>query len=87
MSDDYRPLLTDFGCSKILNVKGFTTDLKYSLKYTAPELLELPLESGGADNNGEQKRGTPTTKETDVWAFSMVGAEVRHSCSVFYQAH
>jgi serine/threonine protein kinase len=76
ISDDFRPLITDFGCSKILKMNGFTTDLKASLKYMAPELMDV-FGVDDVDVNGKKKSGTPSTKETDVWAFGLVGAEVR----------
>ncbi|KAJ3543690.1 hypothetical protein NMY22_g3050 [Coprinellus aureogranulatus] len=82
MSDDLRPLLTDFGCSKILGVRGYTTDLKTSMKYLAPELMSLAAD-GWVDSKGKKKSGTPTTKETDVWAFGLVCAEIVGGQEVF----
>ncbi|TEB26738.1 kinase-like protein [Coprinellus micaceus] len=82
ISDDFRPLITDFGCSKILKMKGFTTDLKASLKYMAPELMDV-FGVDDVDANGKKKSGTPSTKETDVWAFGLVGAEIIGSQEVF----
>ena len=75
MSDVFTPLITGFGCCKMLDVRGSAMDFWTSTKYTALELLDLPVEYEGIDNNGQEEGSTPTTKATDVWAFGMVGAE------------
>ncbi|TEB23895.1 kinase-like protein [Coprinellus micaceus] len=77
ISDDFRPLLTDFGFSKILYRREFDADPEFTLQYAAPEILGLPVENEGAGGNGQER--IVSTKETDVWAFGMVGAEVRFS--------
>ncbi|TEB26735.1 hypothetical protein FA13DRAFT_1737159 [Coprinellus micaceus] len=81
ISDDFRPLLTDFSFSKILYRREFDADLEFTLQYAAPEILDLPVENEGAGGNGQERIGS--TKETDVWAFGMVGAEIVGGQEVF----
>jgi serine/threonine protein kinase len=69
-SGDHKPLISDFGSSKILKVNGFTTNVAYSWKYLA---IELMIE---AQNDRTPEHGTMTTQRSDVWAFGMVCAEV-----------
>lgn len=76
MSDDLKPLLTEFGCSKFLGVEDYTMEFESSMTYLAPELMTLS-EPPWVDSKGKKKNGTPTTKETDVWAIGLACAEVR----------
>ena len=66
MDDDGAPLLSDFGRSRLIEHKGFTTAaVAGSVRQMAPELLD-------PDDNVVVK----VTKEGDVYAFSMVVLEV-----------
>jgi serine/threonine protein kinase len=65
IDDDGVPRLSDFGQSKFVDHKGFTTPLAVSARYTAPELMETHYGS--------------LTYETDVFAFSMLALEVSDS--------
>ncbi|KAJ3543684.1 hypothetical protein NMY22_g3049 [Coprinellus aureogranulatus] len=76
MSDDLRPLITGFGCSKTLGVVGNTTGMRFSSKYLAPELIDLAEDEWVGTE-------APTTKETDVWAFGLVCAEIVGGQEVF----
>ncbi|TEB26739.1 kinase-like protein [Coprinellus micaceus] len=82
MSNEGKPLLTDFGCSKVLGVDGYTTELKSSLMYLSPELMDI-LGLEFVDSKGKKQKGTPTTKASDVWAFGLVGAEILGGSEVF----
>lgn len=66
MNHEGRPLLSDFGVSRIIvesvTITG-TASLKGNLRYMAPELLKEP------PMNPNHKLHT---KESDVWAFGMV---------------
>ncbi|KAJ3571979.1 hypothetical protein NP233_g3387 [Leucocoprinus birnbaumii] len=62
MSDENRPLLCDFGCSSIINMRGFTTKLAGTVRYRAPELLEETVTSPNAS--------------TDVCAFGLTAFEI-----------
>jgi serine/threonine protein kinase len=75
VGDDGRPLLSDFGCAKIVGERGFTTTQPaYTEPYLAPELFETILQW---DNQGlEDNDMTLTTKKSDIYAFAMVGLEV-----------
>ncbi|KAF7430853.1 hypothetical protein PC9H_006567 [Pleurotus ostreatus] len=44
MDEEYRPLLCDFGRSRIIGMDGFETALASSQHYTAPELLNSPTQ-------------------------------------------
>lgn len=58
--DDGYPLLCDFGRSKILTQRGFTTKPAGACRYQAPELLQ----------------GTGPNKSTDIYAFALSSYEV-----------
>ncbi|TFK38500.1 kinase-like domain-containing protein [Crucibulum laeve] len=63
------PVLCDFGCSKILEVRGFTTSFAGAYRYMAPELFTSMIDPE-ADVN------PVLTKETDIYSFSMVCVEI-----------
>lgn len=67
---DGRPLLCDFGRSKILDHAGFTTIFAGAARYMAPELLS-------PEDDADEEFTPVITKETDVYGFGMVGLEVR----------
>ncbi|KIM79503.1 hypothetical protein PILCRDRAFT_10333 [Piloderma croceum F 1598] len=64
MDNEGNPRLSDFGRSKIINTKGFTTQFSGSTRYLAPELAahEDPCKA--------------MSKECDVFAFAMLTLEV-----------
>jgi serine/threonine protein kinase len=81
ISDDGKALLADFGRSKFVDHRGFTTTFSGSARYLAPELVEpeADLENTddaylGVENQAETMQNL--TKETDVFAFSMVTLEI-----------
>ncbi|KIM73793.1 hypothetical protein PILCRDRAFT_718339 [Piloderma croceum F 1598] len=79
MDDDGTPLLSDFGRSKFIDHRGFTTAFAGSARYMAPELTAAePDVVYGEDEHGTyENQGTPNlTKETDVFAFSMLALEI-----------
>jgi len=73
VSDEGRPLICDFGRSKILEVKGFTTTtVAGTIRYMAPELTPDGLPELALDSF------VPIlTQKSDVYAFGMVGLEVQ----------
>lgn len=75
LADDGKPLLSDFGRSKIINQRGFTTTtITGSLRFLAPELMKADAEPANSDEpDGFMQI---LSKEADVYAFSMVGVEV-----------
>jgi serine/threonine protein kinase len=69
IDDDGTPLLCDFGRSRFIGQRGFTTEFAGTVRYLAPELIDC------ASNNA-----TPlVTEETDIYAFSMAALEVNIS--------
>lgn len=71
-------VLADFGRSKLIDHRGFTTSFAGSSRYLAPELMENEEEIG-IDDYDDDPADDPMpnlTKETDVYAFSMVIIEV-----------
>ncbi|KAF8736484.1 hypothetical protein AX14_014467 [Amanita brunnescens Koide BX004] len=74
IADDGRPLLSDFGRSRIINQRGFTTMVTGSIRYMAPEIIWQDGESGESDNDDNFL--PIVTKESDVYAFSMVAVEI-----------
>jgi len=68
VDDNGTPQLSDFGQSKLVDRRGFTTaTFTGSTRYMAPELL--PTES-------EDEVLPKVTKESDVYGFSMVALEI-----------
>jgi serine/threonine protein kinase len=66
VNSDGRPLLSDFGISRIViesNTVTGTTSLRGNVRYMAPELLGLQV---------AESKHQFHTKESDVWAFGMV---------------
>ncbi|KXN83008.1 Serine/threonine-protein kinase CTR1 [Leucoagaricus sp. SymC.cos] len=58
--DDGRPLLCDFGRSRILDTRGFATRPAGVARYQAPEVHQ----------------GLPSTKASDVYAFGITSCEI-----------
>jgi serine/threonine protein kinase len=80
MSDDGIPLLADFGRSKFIDHRGFTTSFAGSARYLAPELVSDEPDIDDSDvayqTLDQQAPASNLTKETDVFAFSMVALEI-----------
>jgi serine/threonine protein kinase len=81
MSDDGTPLLADFGRSKFIDHRGFTTAFSGSARSLAPELLAAEADLDNTDDAydavANQTDPMPNlTKETDVFGFSMVALEI-----------
>lgn len=64
------PRICDFGISKIINCKGFTTSSVGTALYMAPELFCV------ADSTAEEYSPS-TTKSSDVYSFALLALEVR----------
>lgn len=63
------PYICDFGRSRVIEHRGYTTGLIGSAAYMAPELL-------AASNDEEQAAShLNLTKASDVYGFAMVGLE------------
>lgn len=78
INDDGKGVLADFGRSKLIDHRGYTTSFAGSSRYLAPELLEY-VEELGIDDYEDSVADDPMpnlTKQTDVYAFSMVIIEV-----------
>ena len=81
MSDDGIPLLADFGRSKFIDHRGFTVAFSGSARYLAPEILAAEADLNDTDDAYDAAANDvdpipKLTKETDVFAFSMVALEV-----------
>jgi len=68
MDDEGNPRLADFGRSKLVDRRGFTTAFAGSARYLAPELTAEELGEG-------------MTTKTDVFAFAMLALEVSNPLS------
>jgi len=64
-----RPLLCDFGHSKIIGMRGFTTGTKGTRRYMAPELL-------GSECSDLDNFDPVLTLECDIYGLGMVGLEI-----------
>jgi serine/threonine protein kinase len=83
MSDDLKPRLANFGSCKILGDAASGDDpiqQEPSPAYSSPEVNLIEGENSDSNELPAPQVSTETpadTKETDVWAFGLVGAEVR----------
>jgi serine/threonine protein kinase len=73
IDDKGTPLLCDFGRSKLIDHRGFTTLFAGSARYMAPELTATESD---VDFEFASESFPILTKATDVFAFSMVALEV-----------
>jgi len=64
------PRISDFGISKILNRRGFTTPNVGTLPYMAPELFWI------VNSDAHQERYPSTTKSSDVYSFGLLALEI-----------
>ncbi|KAJ2912857.1 hypothetical protein MD484_g7549, partial [Candolleomyces efflorescens] len=80
VGDNGAPLLCDFGRSKFIARRGYTTEFTGTYRYLAPELLDSPVDSSEGDEPPEPS----TTKETDVYAFALIGVEVSKNFVLVY---
>lgn len=79
IDDEGIPRLSDFGRSKFIDHRGFTTTLAGSARYMAPELIAAESDEdyeGDAFEALENQAPPSLTKETDIFAFSMVVLEI-----------
>jgi hypothetical protein len=74
MSESGEPLLADFGRSKVIGHSGYTTDFACVWRYLASEIMD---DAASAYSIQDSKKQPITTKATDIWAFGLVGVEVR----------
>lgn len=77
------PCLCDFGRSKIINHRGYTTGIAGTTRFLAPELLAGPADNNGPDQPETQPQPQLTTA-TDIYAFSMVVLQILTSIMPFY---
>ncbi|KAJ7048293.1 kinase-like domain-containing protein [Mycena amicta] len=68
--------ICDFGISKILGCKGFTTRPSGTPQYLAPELFFV------IHDDGSMGRPSPTTQESDVYAFALVALQILTSAPI-----
>jgi hypothetical protein len=69
--------LCDFGRTKLVGHRGFTTIFAGATAYLAPELLKVAGPTHEHDETPEPEGYVPElSKETDVYGFSMVALEV-----------
>lgn len=88
VDDDLSPRLADFGQSRIVERRGFTTAFTGTSRYLAPELtivsddmLDIPSPNAEgfeeSDTNNTVSDVIRVTEESDIYAFAMVILEVR----------
>ncbi|KAJ7304677.1 TKL/TKL-ccin protein kinase, partial [Mycena albidolilacea] len=64
------PCITDFGISKVLSARGFTTCSVGTAPYMAPELFFV------LDGTTEKETSPNTTKSSDVYSFALMVLEI-----------
>jgi serine/threonine protein kinase len=95
VGDDCEPLLCDFGRSRIIGNRGFTTRVLGVLAYQAPELIHV-MEEAATDAETDEEvpvDDSPIDKEifsdklttkTDVYAYAMVALEIFTGKAPYY---
>jgi serine/threonine protein kinase len=77
------PCICDFGVSRIIDCRGFTTDFVGTAPFMAPELFPDSDEED-IDSDVENSNFRPmVTKETDIYAYGLVALQVRSSGRYF----
>jgi serine/threonine protein kinase len=74
IDDNKNPRLCDFGRSKIVDHKGYTTIFTGSVQYIAPELLQFV--QTGTTLNGNDAQVPDLTKESDIYSLGIVALEM-----------
>lgn len=75
--------LSDFGISRILTTKGYTTDAAFcSCRWSSTELLGIENDEG--DDQDGSTFSHLRTEASDVWAFGMTCLEVCDIFSIMY---
>jgi len=81
VSDDGTPQLSDFGRSRVIDHRGFTTaTLAGSVRQLAPEFIQPEEVYSG----GDIPTAIKMTKEGDIYAFAMVALEIRTGKKPFF---
>jgi serine/threonine protein kinase len=76
-------MLSDFGRSRFIDHCGFTTAFAATVRYMAPELI-APETEFDAEDTYDIEAPPALTKETDIYAFSMLALEVSDSLFEVY---
>ena len=76
--DNGSAAICDFGQSRIIEERGYTTKLLSSAKYVAQEIL---TDDGDTEVSGTSKMTSP---EGDVYSFAMTALEVRNHSSLLH---
>ncbi|KZT18338.1 kinase-like protein [Neolentinus lepideus HHB14362 ss-1] len=76
------PMLSDFGTSRILGMKGYTTNLTTTTTYTAPEILDFDEDDSKTSENKETPH--PLSSYSDIYSFGMTILEVIDGRAPFY---
>ncbi|PFH53649.1 hypothetical protein AMATHDRAFT_54876 [Amanita thiersii Skay4041] len=77
VTDNGMAVLCDFGRSRIINHRGFTTAFAGSARYMAPELISPAIPATESDVGDEDFDPSQyMSKKSDVYSFSMVGIEI-----------
>ncbi|KAF7974108.1 hypothetical protein HWV62_13435 [Athelia sp. TMB] len=94
IDDEGSPRLADFGKSRVVERRGFTTAFTGTARYMAPELTVISDDivepvtvtgDGGSDSSSSSVVLDPMiTKQSDVYAFSMVVLEILTSKLPFF---
>jgi len=85
--------LCDFGRSRIIGHRGYTTTFSGSARYMAPEILGIEPSSRDTNESGSQNDALVVyeeafvpklTKETDVYAFAVLSLEILTGKAPYY---
>ena len=68
ITDQGLAIISDFGISRIIDVKGFTTKVLRNVRHNAPELM--PIEE-------VPDQAVVATKQSDIFSFGILLLQVR----------
>lgn len=86
IDDDKVPRLCDFGRSRIVDHRGYTTVFSGTVRRLAPELLSVSTKDDDQEDDDDipDPVPAPLTKKSDIFGFAMVALEIVTGKQPFY---
>ncbi|KDQ53968.1 hypothetical protein JAAARDRAFT_38949 [Jaapia argillacea MUCL 33604] len=93
IDDNGQPKVCDFGVSRLVDSKGFTTKQSLTVRYSAPEIFAVHDNDDDDDDDeplpADDPRPSPTpfTLKSDVYSFGITAVEIISEKIPFYHIH